>query len=158
LNVGIESLGLPGVSWLTNSAAVIPGFILASEWRFVPYFMVVYLAGLQNIPQELNEAAEVDGADARQRFWYITLPLLRPTMLLVMVVSIIMMSKAFTSVLIISGGGPNGASTVLGLYVYQLAFQFFQMGLASAASMLLLAAIMILTLLQLWAFKDRQAE
>ncbi|MCC7104932.1 MAG: sugar ABC transporter permease [Chloroflexi bacterium] len=158
LNVGIEQFGLPGVNWLTNSAAVIPGFILAGEWRFVPYFMVVYLAGLQNIPRELNEAAEVDGANARQRFWYITLPLLRPTILLVVVVSVIMMSKAFTSVLIISGGGPDGASTVLGLYIYKLAFQYFQMGLASAASMLLLAAIMLLTILQLWAFRDRHAE
>jgi len=158
LNVALEQVGLPGVDWLTSSAAVIPGFILASEWRFVPYFMVVYLAGLQNIPQELNEAASIDGADARQRFRYITLPLLRSTILLVMVVSIIMQSKAFTNVLVISGGGPNGASTVIGLFIYQTAFQFFQMGVATAASMLLLAGIMILTILQMWVFRDTQPE
>jgi multiple sugar transport system permease protein len=158
LNVALEQVGLPGVDWLTNSAAVIPGFILASEWRFVPYFMVVYLAGLQNIPQELNEAAAIDGAGALQRFRYITLPLLRPTILLVMVVSIIMLSKAFTSVLVISGGGPNGASTVIGLYIYQAAFQFFQMGMATAVSMLLLASIMLLTIFQLWLFRDTQPE
>jgi multiple sugar transport system permease protein len=81
LNVGIEQLGLPPVDWLTSSAAVIPGFILSSEWRFAPYFMVVYLAGLQNIPQELKEAASIDGANARQRFWYIVLPLLWPAVL-----------------------------------------------------------------------------
>ena len=120
--------------------------------------MVVYLAGLQNIPQELNEAASIDGADARQRFRYITLPLLRSTILLVMVVSIIMQSKAFTNVLVISGGGPNGASTVIGLFIYQTAFQFFQMGVATAASMLLLAGIMILTILQMWVFRDTQPE
>jgi multiple sugar transport system permease protein len=154
LNAGLEQVGLPAVDWLTSSAAIIPGFILASEWRFVPYFMVVYLAGLQNIPRELNEAASIDGADATQRFRYITLPLLRPTILLVMVVSIIMMSKAFTSILVISGGGPNGASTVIGLYIYQAAFQFFQMGLATAASMLLLAGIMLLTIIQMWFFRD----
>jgi multiple sugar transport system permease protein len=158
LNVGIESVGLPPVDWLTNSAAVIPGFILSSEWRFAPYFMVVYLAGLQNIPQELKEAASIDGANARQRFWYIVLPLLRPTILLVVVVSVIMASKAFTNVLVISGGGPNGASTVIGLYIYQQAFQFFKMGVASAASMVLLAAIMLLTLFQMWIFRDAHPE
>ena len=73
-----------------------------------------------------------------------------------MVVSIIMMSKAFTSVLVISGGGPNGASTVIGLYIYQAAFQFFQMGMATAVSMLLLASIMLLTIFQLWLFRDTQ--
>jgi multiple sugar transport system permease protein len=158
LNVGIESVGLPPVDWLTNSAAVIPGFILSSEWRFAPYFMVVYLAGLQNIPQELKEAASIDGANARQRFWYIVLPLLRPTILLVVVVSVIMASKAFTNVLVISGGGPNGASTVIGLYICQQAFQFFKMGVASAASMLLLLGIMLLTLFQMWIFRDTHPE
>ena len=158
LNVGLESVGLPAVDWLTNSAAVIPGFILSSEWRFAPYFMVVYLAGLQNIPQELKEAASIDGANARQRFWYIVLPLLRPTILLVVVVSVIMASKAFTNVLVISGGGPNGASTVIGLYIYQQAFQFFKMGVASAASMLLLAGIMLLTLFQMWIFRDAHPD
>jgi multiple sugar transport system permease protein len=154
LNVGLAGLGLPAVDWLTSSAAVLPGLILASEWRFVPYFMVVYLAGLQNVPRVLEEAAAIDGADARQRFWYITLPLLRPTILLVMVVSIIMMSKAFTSILVISGGGPNESSLVLGLYIYQAAFQFFQMGLASAAAILLLTGIMVLTMVQLWVFRN----
>jgi multiple sugar transport system permease protein len=158
LNVGLESVGLPAVDWLTNSAAVIPGFILSSEWRFAPYFMVVYLAGLQNIPQELKEAASIDGANARQRFWYIVLPLLRPTILLVVVVSVIMASKAFTNVLVISGGGPNGASTVIGLYIYQQAFQFFKMGVASAASMILLAGIMLLTLFQMWIFRDAHPD
>jgi multiple sugar transport system permease protein len=158
LNVGIESLGLPPVDWLTSSSAVVPAFILSSEWRFAPYFMVVYLAGLQNIPQELKEAASIDGANARQRFWYIVLPLLRPTILLVVVVSVIMASKAFTNVLVISGGGPNGASTVIGLYIYQQAFQFFKMGVASAASMVLLAGIMLLTLFQMWLFREAHPD
>lgn len=158
VNVGIEQLGLPPVDWLTNANAIIPGFILAAEWRFVPYFMVVYLAGLQNIPHELLEAASIDGASARQRFWHITLPLLRPTILLVMVVSVIVMSKAFTNVLVMSGGGPDGASTVIGLYIYQAAFSFFKMGMASAASILLLAGVMALTLVQMWLFRDTQPE
>ena len=158
VNVGLGALGLPPVDWLTNSSAVIPAFVLSSEWRFAPYFMVVYLAGLQNVPEELKEAASIDGANAVQRFWYIVLPLLRPTILLVVVVSVIMASKAFTNVLVISGGGPNGASTVIGLYIYQQAFQFFRMGTASAASMVLLAGIMLLTLFQMWLFRDAQPD
>jgi multiple sugar transport system permease protein len=158
VNVGIEQLGLPPVDWLTSSSAIIPGFILAAEWRFVPYFMVVYLAGLQNIPEELKEAASIDGANARQRFWYIVLPLLRPTILLVVVVSVIMMSKAFTNVLVMSGGGPDGASTVIGLYIYQSAFSFFKMGMASAASILLLVGVMALTMVQMWLFRDVQPD
>jgi ABC-type sugar transport system permease subunit len=74
------------------------------------------------------------------------------------VVSVIMASKAFTNVLVISGGGPNGASTVIGLYIYQQAFQFFKMGVASAASMLLLVGIMLLTLFQMWLFRDAQPD
>ena len=132
LNIGLQTLGLPAVNWLADSRAVIPGFILASEWRFVPYFMVLYLAGLQSIPEEYHEAAAIDGASTPQRFRYITLPLLRPTILLVVVVSIILMSKVFTNVLIVSNGGPNGASRVLSLFIYQTGFQYFKMGLASA--------------------------
>lgn len=154
LNVGLQTLGLPGVNWLADAHAVIPGFILASEWRFVPYFMILYLTGLQNIPREYYEAAEVDGASTSQRFRYLTLPLLRPTVLLVVVASIILTSKAFTNVLIISGGGPDGASRVLSLFIYETGFHYFKMGLASAASIVLLLATMVFTLIQLRVFRD----
>ncbi|HYM71044.1 MAG TPA: sugar ABC transporter permease [bacterium] len=154
LNVGLHALRLPAVDWLGDSRATMPGFILSAEWRFVPYFMILYLAGLQNIPQEYYEAAAIDGASSVQRFRAITLPLLRPTVLLVVVVSLILMSKVFTNVLIISGGGPNGVTRVLSLFIYQTGFQFFKMGLASAASIFLLLGMMIFTLMQLRLFRD----
>jgi len=154
LNVGLQTLGLPGVDWLASSTAVMPGFILAADWRFVPYFMIIYLAGLQAIPDEYHEAAAIDGAGGLQRFRFITLPLLRPTILLVVVVSIILMSKVFTNVLIISGGGPDGATRVLSLLIYQTGFQFFKMGLASAASIFLLLGTMVFTLIQLRLFRE----
>lgn len=154
LNIGLQHLGLPGVNWLADSNAVLPGLILASEWRFVPYFMVLYLAGLQGIPAEYYEAASIDGAAASQRLRYITLPLLRPTILLVMVVSVMLMSKVFTSVLIISNGGPDGASRVLSLFIYQTGFQYFKMGLACAASVFLLLGIMAFTLVQFRALRE----
>jgi multiple sugar transport system permease protein len=156
LNLGFQKLSLPAINWLADTRAVIPGFILASEWRFVPYFMILYLAGLQSIPGEYHEAAAIDGASTPQRFRYITLPLLRPTILLVVVVSIILMSKVFTNVLIVSNGGPDGASRVLSLFIYQTGFQYFKMGLASAASIFLLFATMIFTLIQLRVFREER--
>jgi multiple sugar transport system permease protein len=156
LNMGLQTLGFPAINWLADSKAVIPGFILAAEWRFVPYFMILYLAGLQSIPEEYHEAASIDGASTPQRFRYITLPLLRPTILLVVVVSIILMSKVFTNVLIVSNGGPDGASRVLSLFIYQTGFQYFKMGLASAASIFLLFATMVFTLIQLRVFREER--
>jgi multiple sugar transport system permease protein len=154
LNVVLRAVGLPAVHWLSDTRAVMPGFILAALWRFVPYFMVIYLAGLQNIPHEYYEAAAIDGAARAQAFRFVTLPLLRPTILLVIVVSIILMSKVFTNVLIITAGGPDGATRVLSLFIYQTGFQFFKMGLASAASLFLLFGTMAFTLLQLRLFRE----
>jgi ABC-type sugar transport system permease subunit len=156
LNVGLQNLGFPAVDWLASSKAVMPGFILAADWRFVPYFMIIYLAGLQAIPEEYYEAAAIDGAGTFQRFRFITLPLLRPTILLVVVVSIILMSKVFTNVLIISGGGPDGATRVLSLFIYQTGFQFFKMGLATAASIFLLLGTMVFTVIQLRLFREER--
>jgi multiple sugar transport system permease protein len=154
LNVGLQALGFPAVDWLTSSGAVMPGLILASSWRFVPYFMVLYLAGLQHIPGEYSEAAAIDGASTWQRFRLITLPLLKPTILLVVVASVILMSKAFTSVLVISGGGPDGASRVLPLFIYETGLQSFRMGMASAASVLLLLGTLAFLLVQLRLFRE----
>lgn len=154
VNVGLQWLGLPAVQWLSNPSAVIPGFILATNWRAVPYYMIVFLAGLQSVPPELYEAAAIDGANALQRFWYVTLPLLKPTMVLVMVVSLIFLSRSFTPAYVMTGGGPDGASTVIGLYIYQAAFSQFRMGIASAASVLLLLGTLLLTAVQLRVFRD----
>jgi len=154
LNVALQAIGLPAVQWLSDTRAVMPGFILSSLWRFAPYFMILYLAGLQSIPLEYYEAAAIDGAAGVQAFRCITLPLLRPTILLVVVVSLILMSKVFTNVLIITGGGPAGATRVLSLFIYQTGFQFFKMGLASAASIFLLFGTMTFTLLQLRLFRE----
>ncbi|MHB8731281.1 MAG: carbohydrate ABC transporter permease [bacterium] len=154
LNDALEAVGLRPVQWLADTRAVMPGFILAALWRFVPYFMIIYLAGLQNIPSEYYEAAAIDGAAGVQAFRYVTLPLLRPTIVLVVVISLIFMSKVFTNVLIITGGGPDGATRVLSLFIYQTGFQFFKMGLASAASIFLLLGTMTFTLLQLRLFRE----
>ena len=154
VNTGLQALGLAGVDWLADSAAVMPAFILAGEWRLIPYFTIIYLAGLQAIPQEYYEAAAIDGASSVQRFSHITVPLLRPTILLVIIVSVIFTSKVFVNALVITNGGPNGATRVIPLFIYQHAFTFFKMGLASAASMVLLLVLMIFTIVQLRLFSE----
>jgi multiple sugar transport system permease protein len=154
LNTGLEALGFPPVDWLGSARAVIPGLIVASDWRLVPYFMLLYLAGLQDIPEQYAEAAALDGASAWQRFRFVTLPALRPTILLVVVSSVILTSKAFTGVLMLSGGGPDDASRVLPLFIYQTGLQFLKLGLASAASVLLLLGTLAFLLVQLRLFRD----
>ena len=154
LNIGLEHVGIAPIDWLADARAIMPAFILSSEWRFVPYFMIIYLAGLQNVPVEYLEAAAIDGASTLQRFRYITLPLLKPTILLVVVISIIQMSKVFANVLIMSGGGPNGVTRVLPLFIYQTGFQFFKMGLACAASIFLLLGVLVFTVVQVQLFRD----
>jgi ABC-type sugar transport system permease subunit len=154
LNAGLDALHLPTVSWLTEPGSVVPALILATDTRLIPFFMIIYLTAILNIPKDYLEAAAIDGAGRIQRFWYITLPLLRPTVLLVVVVSIISLSKVFTSVLILTGGGPDGASRVIPMFIYQMGFEFFKMGRASAASMFLLVGLMIFTIIQLRLFKD----
>lgn len=154
LNAGLDALHLPTVAWLTEPGSVVPALILATDTRLIPFFMIIYLTAILNIPKDYLEAAAIDGAGRIQRFWYITLPLLRPTVLLVVVVSIISLSKVFTSVLILTGGGPDGASRVIPMFIYQMGFEFFKMGRASAASMFLLVGLMIFTIIQLRLFKD----
>ena len=156
INAGLVALGLPQLNWLTDPDAVIPALIFSTDTRLIPFFMIIYLTAILNIPRDYYDAASIDGANWIQRFWYITLPLIRPIILLVVIVSIITLSKVFTSVLILTGGGPNGASRVIPMFVYEMGLQYFKMGRASAASMFLLIALMVFTVIQLKVFKDRE--
>jgi len=141
-------LGIGRVDWLSQEATALPALIAIGVWRGAPLFGVVYLAGLQAIPQEYHEAAALDGATAWQRFWWITLPLLRPTMLFVMVISLLMAMKVFTNPLVMTEGGPNGATRVLPYFIYETGFAYFRMGEAAAASSVLFALAFLFTLVQ----------
>jgi multiple sugar transport system permease protein len=145
----MRAFGQPSIPFLTDAKWVIPAMILLSLWKSVGYWMVVFLAGLQGVPQEMYEAASVDGANRWQQFWRITLPLLRPTILFVSVVGVINAFQAFTPVWILTKGGPAGASRVYALLIYQTAFTYFKMGYASALAVVLFIFLMILTLIQM---------
>lgn len=144
--------GLDPIPWLRSSRWALWAIIIIGIWRATPYYMVIFLAGLQAIPHEYYEAAQIDGASAWRQFRHVTLPLLKPTTLLVMVMSVIVAMKVFAVPLIMTGGGPADSTRVLPLFIYQTAFEFFKMGRAAAMSVFLFAAVMIFTLFQIRLF------
>ena len=137
------------VPWLTNASTVIPAIIVMSVWKGVGYYMVLFLAGLGNIPAELYEAAELDGASGLRKLWHITLPMLRPTIGFVVIISIVIGFKVFVPMFVMTLGGPNDASLVLTLNIYETAFRFSRMGRAAAESVFLFLLLMGFSLVQL---------
>jgi multiple sugar transport system permease protein len=144
----IWSFGVRPPLWLADPQWVKPSFVIMSLWG-VGGTMIIWLAGLQSIPEVFYEAAEIDGAGRLRRFATITLPLLSPTTFFVLVTGIIGTFQIFTQAYVLTAGGPADASLFYALYLYQQAFQFFKMGYASAMAWVLFMLIMGLTLLQL---------
>lgn len=142
-------VGLPEQQWLQSPALVIPTLAAVAVWKGVGYMMVIFLAGLQSIPDHLYEVAEIDGAGAWHRFRHITLPLISPTTFLVLVLSTIATLQAFEQIFVMTDGGPGGRSEVTVLYLYRQGFEYFQMGYASAIAWVLLLLILALTVVQL---------
>lgn len=154
INYFLEGIGIPGPAWLGSTAWAMPAVIIMSVWKGFGTNMLIFLAGLQGIPQELEEAAMIDGANRWQRFWRVTWPLLTPTTFFVLVISSIVSFQVFEQVLILSDGGPAYATTVLGLFIYLNAFRYNNMGYAASAAYVLFAIIMVITLVQ-FRLQDR---
>jgi multiple sugar transport system permease protein len=144
--------GISEIPWLANTVLAPLAMIVVHDWAAIPFFMLIWLAGLTGIPQEARDAAAVDGAGALARFWYIDLPLLRPTSLLVASLATINAFQSFVLQFVLSSdqGGPANSTLVLGLLVFKYGFQYFRMGDAAAVSVVMFALIMSVTLLQLW--------
>ena len=149
VNTALRWVGVHGPIWLGDTRWAMPALILLGVWKGFGYNMVVFLAGLQGIPASLHEAAAIDGATPRQRFRYVTLPLLSPTTFLAMVLTMISSFQVFESAYVMTGGGPVNATNTIVLYIYQNGFQYFKMGYASALAWGLFAVIFTLTLLQM---------
>ncbi|MDI6601728.1 MAG: sugar ABC transporter permease [Thermoanaerobacteraceae bacterium] len=152
----LSRFGIQGPVWFNSVRFALPSIMMMAIWSSVGTYMVIYLAGLQDIPVELYEAAEVDGANEYQRFWSITLPLLRPVIFFNLVVSIIGALQVFDQAYVVSrgNGGPLNATMTVVLYIYNKAFSEFDMGYASAAAFILFIIIMALTIIQRMIFKD----
>ncbi len=145
-NLLLSLVGIQGPSWLGSERWALPSLILMSLWG-VGAGTIIYLAGLQGIPTDLYEAAEVDGARGWARFRWITLPLMTPVLFFQLIVGIVGALQIFTPALIMTNGGPNNATNFMLLYLYRNAFQYFRMGYASAIAWVLFLYILILTLL-----------
>jgi len=148
-NYYLRSLGFPVRSWLADPSTAMWTIILTTVWWVAGYYLVIYLAGLQDIPRELYEAAAIDGATGWRSFWAITLPLLRPVLLFVFVTHIIGSFQIFGQVFILTQGGPGDATRTAVQHLYETAFQnFFHFGSASAMAWVLFAVIVGFSLLQ----------
>lgn len=134
--------------WVASVKAAMPTVILFSVWRYMGYYMIMYLAALQGIPQELYEASKLDGAGSWQRFKHITLPMLTPTTFFICMMLTIQCFKVFDIIYAMTGGGPGRATNVLVYYIYNQAFREFNFGYASAMSVVLFVVVLIITLVQ----------
>jgi multiple sugar transport system permease protein len=147
VNNFLKALGLPQPGWLYDQNWAMPSLILMSLWG-VGWMMLVYLAGLQDIPQELYEAAELDGASAWQRTRYLTLPLISPVTFFLFITGVIGAMQIFAPAYVLTRGGPNYATTTISLLIYLAAFQWDRLSYASALALLLFVIILLITLFQ----------
>lgn len=150
VNQVLGALGIDGPGWWADPAWAMPSVIIASAWKDLGFVMVILLAGLQSIGEDVVEAAVLDGAGPWRRLWSITIPLLSPSIFFVVVISLINGFQVFDQVYAMTGGGPAGASQVVVQQVYDLTFRYSQAGTAAALSWLLFVVILGITLLQTW--------
>lgn len=153
LNSFLALLGIHGPLWLSSQQSALPAIAIMSIWGNVGYTMLFFLAGLQGVPEQLYEAAYINGANRFQTFFKVTLPLLNPALYFVLVTNIIGSFQIFDTVYATTKGGPGDATNVLNYYIFREAFQFFHAGYASALSMVLFVIIMLVTLLQALYFQ-----
>jgi multiple sugar transport system permease protein len=154
---GLEAIGLKGIDWLGDPNLAMPSIIAVSVWKVVGWNMLIYLAGLQGIPDYLKEAAAIDGANRRQTFWKITLPLLQPTTFFIFVTSLIGAFQVFDVVYVMTGGGPANATTTLVHQIYNAAFKALDMGYAAAMSFVLFGIILVVSLFSMRAIRGEVA-
>ena len=149
VNAVLGFFGIQGPSWLQDKVWAMPGVVLASVWKDMGYFSLIILAGLQGINRSYYEAAEIDGANSFARFRYVTLPLVTPTLFFVMVICIINSFQLFPQVMVMTEGGPGGATQVFVERIYNYAFRYYKMGYAASLSWILFAFIFVATIVQL---------
>ena len=162
VNTILRQVGVPPQPFLSSPNQSLACIIGIAVYQYVGYYMIIYLAGLQGIPQEYYDAAAVDGANRWQSFWHVTLPLLRPVLLFIVITNTIGALQVFDIVFAATtggasttGGGPAGSTMVVVLHTYNTAFKFFRMGRATAMALLLFVIIFVITLVQLRFLRER---
>lgn len=155
VNTLLHLVGITGPNWLNSPGWAMPVVAFANIWQYVGYNMLFFLAGLAAIPQQVYEAASIDGATRWDRFRLVTLPLLRPTMLFVVITGAIGSFQVFDSVYVMTNGGPGTSTTVMNMLIYQNGFEGFRFGTASALSVILFLLILVVTLVQFNYFQKK---
>jgi multiple sugar transport system permease protein len=156
LNYVIGLVGIAPIDWLGDPRWAMPAIILLAVWKNFGYNMLIFIAGLQAIPQELDEAAQIDGAGPIRRFWSITLPQLAPTFVFVGVVTMIGYFQLFAEPYVMTQGGPLRATTSLVLLMYEEGFRWWRMGVAASVSFILFLIILTWTLVQMRLQRERR--
>jgi ABC-type sugar transport system permease subunit len=149
VNAILALVGLPAPAWLQSTAWAMPAMILVKVWKATGYYTVLFLAGLQAIPQELYDAARVDGAGFFRRTHHITVPLISPMTLFVMIVAVISSFQDFDQIVVMTHGGPVDSTNVLVYYLYEQAFRNYQVGMGSAIAVVMLALLLVFTVIKL---------
>lgn len=159
LNGLLSAVGLDGLtqSWLGNESTALPAVIAVVCWQYIPFYMILFIAGLTTIPTEILEAAKLDGSSSWQSFRYVTLPMLRPIIRTAAILSLIGSLKFFDLVWVMTGGGPNRSTELMATYMYERAFFTFRMGYGSAIAMLLFLIAFVVTTLTI-VIDQRRSE
>lgn len=142
--IGIENP--PG--WLTDSSWALISLMIVSIWQALGYCIIIYLGGLQNVPEDLYEAAKIDGANGLQQFFKITIPMLSPTTFFLLITRVIQSFQIFAPIRVLTNGGPGYSTNVMVFYMYDNAFQYYKMGYASAVAWVMFVIIMVITIIQ----------
>jgi multiple sugar transport system permease protein len=156
INSALRGLGLPPVLWLSSTSLAMPSVIIADIWHLTPFVFLIFLAGLQAMPVEPFEAAQIDGASPWQIFCDVTLPLLRPVLLVVMLLRTIDGARVFDKVFIMTGGGPGTSSVTAIMHIYRQAFRNLDFGYAAAMSVLMLLVLAVVAVIYVRFVLGRQ--
>lgn len=154
-NYLLTGLGFPPHHWLSSSSEALPAIAITTIWKYAGYYMIIFLAALQTIPEELYEAANIDGATVLQKFFWITLPSLKGTSLFTVIITTIESMRMFTQVYIMTAGGPAKSTYVMSVNIYRTAFVFMDMGKASSMAMVLFLIIGLLVAVE-WRYFTSQ--
>lgn len=155
MNIILVRLGLPRLGWLGSADTSLWALIIMSIWKYLGFYTLIYLSGLQNLDKSLYESAFIDGAGWWRRHFSITVPLVAPTSLFIFIVGVILSFRVFAPVHLMTEGGPGNSSNVIIYYIYENGFKFFQLGIAFALTVLLVVALLLLVLL-IFGFLDKR--
>ncbi|SIS84178.1 carbohydrate ABC transporter permease [Alicyclobacillus vulcanalis] len=149
VNLMLAHLGLNPVPWLGEGRTALVSVLILTAWQFTGYYAIIFLAGLQSVPPSLVEACQVDGGGRWQVFWHVTLRALGPSLFFAVVICLIQTFQTFDQVYVMTGGGPDGATTTFAYYIFEKGFQAFNTGESSAASVILILVLAGLSYLQM---------